>query len=137
MFRDEQPTNNRRTATVTRIVQRRAVYLSGVCADSPPVLRGCAQGETGIMLSRYDGINGYDWAAIPQGNRSLTTMPSSGQEGIGLFADAKMVTFLRDRYRWQHLRGIASDKADGGIPVRNWYELVGSSSDRASLRLRN
>ena len=28
-----------------------AVYLSGVCADSPLVLRGCAQGETGIVLT--------------------------------------------------------------------------------------
>src|ERR1035438_8403546 len=42
-----------------------AVYLSGVCADSPLVLRSCAAGETGIVLSRYDAIGGYDWMAIP------------------------------------------------------------------------
>src|ERR1700721_81513 len=42
-----------------------AVYLSGVCANSPLVLRHCAPGETGIVLSRYDGVGGYDWAAIP------------------------------------------------------------------------
>jgi hypothetical protein len=106
-----------------------AVYLSGVCADSPLVLRGCAQGETGIVLSRYDGINGYDWAAIPLIPYLYAVERT---EDIPLFADAKMVTFLRDRYRRQHLRGIAPDKADGGIPVGNWYELVGSSYDRAS-----
>ena len=43
-----------------------AVYLSGVCATSPIVLRQCAPGETGIVLSRYRGIGGYDWIAIPR-----------------------------------------------------------------------
>src|ERR1700736_3667116 len=42
-----------------------AVYLSGVCADSPLVLRRCSPGETGVVISRYDGIGGYDWAALP------------------------------------------------------------------------
>src|ERR1700749_1725476 len=42
-----------------------AVYLSNVCADDPRVLRTCAPGETGIVLSRYDHIGGYDWLAIP------------------------------------------------------------------------
>src|ERR1039457_6240736 len=42
-----------------------AVYLSGVCADSPLVLRPCAPGETGVVISRYDAIGGYDWLAIP------------------------------------------------------------------------
>src|ERR1700685_3448293 len=42
-----------------------AVYLSGVCAETPVVLRKCAPGETGIVLSRYDGVAGYDWIAIP------------------------------------------------------------------------
>jgi len=33
-----------------------AVYLSGVCATSPVVLRRCAPGEAGIVLSRYRGV---------------------------------------------------------------------------------
>lgn len=106
-----------------------AVYLSGVCADSPLVLRPCAHGETGIVFSRYDGINGYDWAAIPLIPYLYAV---ERPEDIPLFADAKMVAFLRDRYRRLHLRGIAPDKADGGTPDGNWYELVGSSYDRAS-----
>ena len=32
-----------------------AVYLSGVCAETPVKLRACAPGETGIVISRYDG----------------------------------------------------------------------------------
>ena len=42
-----------------------AVYLSGVCTDNPLVLRRCAPGESGAVLSRYDGIGEYDWVAIP------------------------------------------------------------------------
>ena len=42
-----------------------AVYLSGVCADTPVVLRHCSPGETGVVISRYDGVGGYDWVAIP------------------------------------------------------------------------
>src|SRR5947209_7555682 len=42
-----------------------AVYLSGVCAQTPLILRRCAPGESGVVLSRYDGVQGYDWIAIP------------------------------------------------------------------------
>jgi hypothetical protein len=42
-----------------------AVYLSGVCAQTPLILRRCTPGESGIVLSRYDGVGGYDWVAIP------------------------------------------------------------------------
>ena len=33
-----------------------AVYLSGVCAQTPLVLRPCAAGELGAVISRYDEI---------------------------------------------------------------------------------
>ena len=42
-----------------------AVYLSGVCAETPLVLRPCAPGELGVVISRYDRVGGYDWVAIP------------------------------------------------------------------------
>jgi hypothetical protein len=104
-----------------------AVYLSGVCAESPLVLRPCAPGESGIVISRYDGVSGYDWVAIPL----IPYLYAVEQpEEIPLFADAKMVLQLRDRYRRQYLRSVAPDKADGGTPGGNWYELVGSSYDR-------
>lgn len=103
-----------------------AVYLSGVCAESPVKLRPCAPGETGIVLSRYDGVGGYDWVAIPLVPYLYAV---ERPEDIPLFADARMVLQLRDRYRRQHLRAVAPDK-NGGAPGGNWYELVGSSYDR-------
>ncbi|HEY6338642.1 MAG TPA: hypothetical protein VIW68_09135 [Candidatus Sulfotelmatobacter sp.] len=104
-----------------------AVYFSGVCAESPLVLRPCAPGETGVVISRYDGVGGYDWVAIPLIPYLYAV---ERPEDIPLFADARMVLQLRDRYRRQHLEGVTPDALDGGPPAGNWYELVGSSYDR-------
>ena len=104
-----------------------AVYLSGVCADNPLVLRRCSPGETGVVLSRYDGVAGYDWVAIPL-IPYLYAVESP--KDIPLFSDAKMTLFLRDRYRRKYLEDIAPDAKDGGAPGGNWYELIGSSYDR-------
>ena len=104
-----------------------AVYLSGVCAETPVVLRPCAPGETGVVLSRYDGVGGYDWVAIPLIPYLYAV---ERPEEVPLFADAKMALSLRDRYRRNYLESVAPDGKDGGIPGGNWYELVGSSYDR-------
>ncbi len=104
-----------------------AVYLSGVCADTPLILRRCAPGETGVVLSRYDGVGGYDWVAIPLIPYLYAV---ERPEDVPLFADAKMTAFLRDRYRRKYLEDIAPDVKHGETPGGNWYELVGSSYDR-------
>ncbi len=101
-----------------------AVYLSGVCAASPVVLRPCAPGETGIVLSRYYRVAGYDWVAIPLIPYLYAV---EKEEDIPLFADNKTIAFLRDRYRRSHLEALAPDLPDGGTPDGNWYELVGAS----------
>ena len=105
-----------------------AVYLSGVCAETPLVLRPCAPGETGIVLSRYDGVGGYDWIAIPLIPYLYAV---DHAQDVPLFSDAKMTAFLRDRYRRQYLEDVAPDAKNGEAPSGNWYELVGSSYDRA------
>src|SRR5216684_1622742 len=106
-----------------------AVYLSGVCAQTPLILRPCAPGESGIVLSRYDGVDGYDWIAIPLVPYLYAV---ERPEDVPLFADAKIVAFLRDRYRREHLEDIAPDLLNGETPGGNWYELVGSSYDRTT-----
>src|SRR5262249_11310648 len=103
-----------------------AVYLSNVCADSPTVLRSCKPGEPGIVLSRYNGVGGYDWLAVPLIPYLYAV---DRPEDIPLFADPKMVAFLRDQYRRKYLMEIAPDK-NGATPGGNWYELVGTSYDR-------
>jgi len=104
-----------------------AVYLSGVCAETPLVLRPCAPGETGVVISRYNGVGKHDWVAIPLIPYLYAV---ERPEDIPLFADAKMTAFLRDRYRRKHLELVAPDVRDGETPTGNWYELIGSSYDR-------
>jgi len=104
-----------------------AVYLSDVCADSPIKLRRCAPGETGVVISRYDGMDGYDWLAIPLIPYLYAV---EKPEDVPLFADAKMVSFLRDQYRREHLEEFAPDGPTGEAPGGIWYQLIGSSYDR-------
>jgi hypothetical protein len=104
-----------------------AVYLSGVCAETPVVLRPCQPGEAGIVISRYDGVDGYDWVAIPIVPYLYAV---DRLEDVPLFVDAKTVAFLRDRYRRQYLESVAPDGKNGETPGGNWYELIGSSYDR-------
>ncbi len=104
-----------------------AVYLSGVCAQTPLVLRPCAAGELGAVISRYDGVGGYDWVAIPL----IPYLYAVEQpDNIPLFVDPKMVSFLRDQYRRKHLEAVVPDRDNGETPSGNWYELVGSAYDR-------
>lgn len=101
-----------------------AVYLSGVCATSPVVLRVCDAGETGIVLSRYRGIAGYDWIAIPL----LPYLYAVEKpQDVPLLADRKLVAFLRDHYRRNHLESLVPDLPNGGTPAGDWYELIGAS----------
>ena len=104
-----------------------AVYLSGVCAETPLVLRPCRKGETGVVLSRYDGVNGFDWIAIPLIPYLYAV---DRPEDVPLFSDARMTAFLRDRYRRKHLEEVVPDANNGETPGGNWYELIGSSYDR-------
>jgi hypothetical protein len=104
-----------------------AVYLSNVCAESPVVLRRCREGESGVVISRYHNVSHYDWVAIPL---TAYLYAVGNPDDVPLFADAKVVAFLRNQYRKQHLEAIAPDGKDGEAPSGNWTELVGSAYDR-------
>ncbi len=82
-----------------------------------------------MVLSRYDGVRGYDWIAIPLVPYLYAV---EGPEDVPLYADTKTVAFLRDRYRRKHLKDVVPDLPNGQRPGGNWYELVGSSYDRTT-----
>src|SRR5258707_813279 len=92
-----------------------AVYLSGVCAQTPLILRRCAPGESGVVLSRYDGVGGYDWIAIPLVPYFYAVERA---EDVPLFAAASIVAGLRGRYRRKYLMlvvpGQSSAETAGG-----------------------
>jgi hypothetical protein len=104
-----------------------AVYLSNVCASSPTVLRRCQPGETGVVLSRYHHIGGYDWLAIPLIPYLYAV---ERPEDIPLVADAEIEAAMRDAYRRKHLEDLIPDGKEGATPAGDWYELIGSAFDR-------
>ncbi len=106
-----------------------AVYLDRVCADTPLVVRRCRPGEKGVVLSRYHGIAGHDWFAIPLIPYLYAV---DTREKIPIYADAKLEAFLRDQYRRKYLQDIAPDVDNGEMPEGPWIQLVGSAYDRTS-----
>ncbi len=104
-----------------------AIYFSRICADTPTMLRRCEPGETGVVISRYSRIGGYDWLAIPlipylYAVDHADDVPSS--------IDRDAVDEMRDRYRRGHLRDLVPDRADGTAPGGAWNELVGAAYNR-------
>ena len=104
-----------------------AIYLNRVCADTPTFLRPCRDGEIGVVLSRYNRVDGYDWLAMPllaylYAVDDVSQIPDSATPGLELK--------LRDRYRRDHLEAIAPDDPKREIPRGEWVELVGASYDR-------
>jgi len=104
-----------------------AVYLDRVCAETPLKVRRCRPGELGAVLSRYHGIEGHDWFAIPL-IPYLYSVESAEQ--VPLYADPKLVAFLRNEYRHKHLAAVVPDSANGEPPDGPWVQLVGSAYDR-------
>ncbi len=104
-----------------------AIYLTRVCAASPTLLRRCETGETGVVISRYHKIAGYDWIAIPllaylYAVDDLQKMPQ--------VVDAEGVKNLRDAYRRSHLLALAPNGPSGQTPPGEWIQLIGASYDR-------
>lgn len=105
-----------------------AIYLSRVCADSPTHLRRCRAGETGVVLSRYHGIAGHDWLAVPL-IPYLYSVQSADE--IPLYADTRLVELLRERYL--STLPLPPERKSGGEPR---YELAGSAYDRTLYGFR-
>jgi hypothetical protein len=104
-----------------------ALYLPRVCAATPVILRKCAPGEIGVVISRYYKISGYDWIAIPL-TAYLYAVDDPAQ--IPEMADAKRVNELRDDYRRRYLEALAPDRPNGDAPRGEWTLLVGEAYDR-------
>jgi hypothetical protein len=104
-----------------------AVYLPRICGDSLVKLRLCAPGETGVVISRYHRVGGYDWIAIPLIPYLYAV---EKPDEVPLNVNAEMVASLRDDYRRRHFSNIIPDGPGGSMPLGDWTQLVGSSYDR-------
>jgi len=104
-----------------------AVYLSRICASSPTVLRRCQAGETGVVISRYHHVGGFDWLAVPL-IPYLYAVESAAD--VPVSASKADVALLRDQYRQSQLREVAPNTESGELPRGNWFQLAGAAYDR-------
>ncbi|MFB3778700.1 MAG: hypothetical protein ACE141_13865, partial [Bryobacteraceae bacterium] len=104
-----------------------SIYLSGVCAETPTVLRLCRAGETGVVVSRYNRIGGRDWIAVPLLPYLYAV---EGHDEVPAVASPDVVTRLRDEYRRAQLREFAPDGAPGEAVRGDWIQMVGAAYHR-------
>jgi hypothetical protein len=110
-----------------------AVYFERICAETPVRLRRCEPGEMGAVVSRYEGIDGLDWVAIPL-VPYLYSVEST--DAVPVRADKELVGRLRSRYREQHLLSLGENVPAGDFWHGGWTELVGVAYERRIYAFR-
>jgi len=110
-----------------------AVYLERVCAESPVHLRLCRPEEVGAVISRYKGLDGYDWVAIPLIPYLYSV---DDPEQVPGQVDQATVNRLREHYKEARLNDWARDLPKGNFFYGGWSELVGTAYDRRTYAFR-
>ena len=110
-----------------------AIYLERVCAETPVKLRRCNAGEMGVVVSRYHGIDKYDWVAIPlvpylYSVENLADVPGH--------VDRDTVARLRSHYREAHLQSLGQNLPPGNLVRAGWTQLLGEAYDRRIYAFR-
>jgi len=104
-----------------------AIYFERICAETPVRLRRCAPGELGAVISRYQGIAGYDWVAIPL-LPYLYSVDKASE--VPERVDRETVRRLRNHYRETHLTSLGENLHPGNLIRGGWTQLVGLSYER-------
>ncbi|MFP5209885.1 MAG: hypothetical protein ACLGRW_11415 [Acidobacteriota bacterium] len=110
-----------------------ALYFENICAETPVKLRHCHPGELGSVISRYQGINGYDWIAIPLIPYLYSVEHASD---VPDHVDHEMVRRMRNRYRETHLEALGPHLSPGNLVRGGWTELIGASYERRIYAFR-
>ena len=110
-----------------------AVYLERICADTPVRVRLCNPGETGIVISRYKGLAGYDWIAIPLIPYLYSV---DNPADVPAKVDEETVNRLRNHYREARLGEFGEHLRPGNFFNGGWTELVGTAYDRRTYAFR-
>jgi hypothetical protein len=99
-----------------------ALLIQDLCSDDHVHIRLCRAGEDGTVLSRYKGINGYDWVAMPPGPYLFAVDSSNEIPETASIAEVKL---LRAEYRTTHPGSFEHDPPEDG-----WIQLLGASYRR-------
>lgn len=110
-----------------------AIYFARICAETPVTLRRCEPGELGSVISRYQGIAGYDWVAMPLIPYLYSVEDVSQVPGR---VDRAMVRRFRNRYHEDHLGSLGEGVFEGNIVRGGWTQLVGVAYERRTYAFR-
>lgn len=99
-----------------------ALLVDGLCSDDHIHMRLCRADEDGVVISRYKGIGGYDWVAMPPGPYLFSV---ESQDEIPAWATVAGVDRLRKDYRANHDRSFM-----GVLSEESWIQLLGASYRR-------
>jgi hypothetical protein len=110
-----------------------AIYFERICAETPVTLRRCEPGELGAVIARYQGIDGYDWVAIP-----LIPYLYSVEKAADVPAhvDHDLVVELRGRYHEKHLASLGAALTPGNLVHGGWTQLLGAAYERRIYAFR-
>ncbi|HEY1806801.1 MAG TPA: hypothetical protein VGG45_20190 [Terracidiphilus sp.] len=110
-----------------------AIYFERICAETPVKLRRCQPGELGAVVARYQGIDGYDWVAIPL-VPYLYSVENTAE--VPAHVDHDTVVQLRNHYREQHLQELGPDLSPGNLVRGGWTQLLGAAYERRIYAFR-
>ena len=110
-----------------------AIYFERICAETPVKLRRCEPGELGAVIARYEGIDGYDWIAVPL-IPYLYSVENAGE--VPARVDRATVERLRSRYREEHLMDLGENLRPGNLVRDGWTQLVGVAYERRIYAFR-
>jgi len=110
-----------------------AIYFDRICAETPVKLRRCEPGELGTVIARYQGLDGYDWVAIP-----LIPYLYAVENIADVLShvDRETVNRLRAHYREQHLMSLGANLPPGNLVRGGWTELIGAAYERRIYAFR-
>jgi hypothetical protein len=110
-----------------------AIYFERICAETPVKLRRCSPGEMGAVIARYQGIDGYDWVAIPL----LPYLYAVEQPAdVPAHVDRATVLRLRNYYHETHLENFGRHVEPGDFIHGGWTQLVGVAYERRIYAFR-
>jgi hypothetical protein len=110
-----------------------AIYFQRICAYTPVTLRRCNPGEMGAVIARYQGIDGYDWVAIPL-LPYLYSVEEPAQ--VPQRVNREIVERLRNHYHEAHLEDLGPHVEPGNIVHGGWTQLVGVAYERRIYAFR-
>jgi hypothetical protein len=110
-----------------------AIYFQRICAETPVKLRRCKPGEMGAVVARYQGIDGYDWVAIPLVPYLYSV---ENPADVPQRVNREIVERLRNHYREAHLEELGQNVQPGGFLHGGWTQLVGVAYERRIYAFR-